>query len=269
MTKRGNGWRWLITVVLVGVILYCGAQILMIVDQYRREATLHQELLRYRPDSAASATTVETQPHSGALSTQALNSIEQPRPLNQGILDLRARNADVVGWLTILGTVIDYPFVQAADNNHYLARDINGDSSAAGTLFLDCRNDRAFSDFSTIIYGHHMKNGSMFGQLARFIDEAFFTEHRDGTIWLEDRAFSLEIFACMLISADNEVIYQTLQLERRAQGLFFDYVAQNAQRYREIGLEPGDLLVTLSTCAYDFSNARYVVIARMTEENQA
>lgn len=276
MKKQKTGWKmvvkWAATVALGGVIVYCGLQIETILGNYRQEAKLHEELLVYKPEAAASPATEDKV---GMETPSAYSSKPTPPPkqknarqrqANQSILDLRKRNADVVGWISVPGTEIEYPFVQANDNSHYLGRNIDGKYAAAGTVFLDYRCNPQFLSFNHYLYGHHMKNGSMFGTLNRFDQASFFDDHPSATLYLDDRTHELEIFAYMVVTSDNAMIYDTVDMKAEAQAEYFNYIAQNARRYRDIGLASGDRIVTLSTCAYEFNDARMVLLARIMRE---
>jgi len=178
--------------------------------------------------------------------------------VNQGVIDLQAKYPDVVGWLTVPGTKIDYPFVWYEDNDYYLRRDLNGDHATAGTLFMDYRCEKDFSSPNTIIYGHHMKNGSMFGTLKAFAGKEFFDAHTQGTVYLPRETLTLEFFAYLVVKHTDSEIYSAQPGEG-----YLDYVRQNARQYRDIGLTGGDKIVTLSTCSYEFQNARMVLLARV------
>ena len=182
---------------------------------------------------------------------------------------LRARNAQVVGWLTIPGTAVDYPFVQGRDNEVYLDRDFDGDPAAAGTLFLDARSDAAFGDFNTLLYGHNMKNGSMFGELDRFSGEAFFAEHQEAMLYLADARYTLDIVAFLFVTADNAMMYDTLRLAPASRAQYLAYVAKNARRCRDLGLTEEDRFVTLSTCTRGARDVRSVLIARIRRAPEA
>ena len=185
----------------------------------------------------------------------------KPEPevtVNQSVIDLQAKYPGVVGWLTVPGTNIDYPFVWHGDNDYYLRRDLDGNGAQAGTLFMDCRCDKDFMSRNTIIYGHHMKNGSMFGTLKRFADKDFFDANTRGTIFLPYETLTLEFFAYLVVKHTDEVIYGV----EPGEGCF-DYVKQNAKHYREIQLTGMDKIVTLSTCSYEFTNARMVLLAKI------
>jgi len=220
----------------IGTILYSGYRIWLIQTDYKKEADMHGAVMKYRPNPSDDTF------------------------LNQSIIELQKKYPDAVGWLTVPNTNIDYPFVQGKDNAYYLRRDINGDYALAGTIFMDYRCDRGFTSSNTIIYGHHMKNGSMFGTLKAFADKEFFDANRSGFIYLPHETLTLEFFAYMVIDpAAEKEIYSP---ERS--GTYIEYVKQNARHSRDASLADSDRVVTLSTCAYEFDNARMVLLAWAT-----
>ena len=226
--------------------------------EYSRADEIQNEMLVYKPTPAVETSAAPPVPDQ----TPGI----PPRRVNQEILDAQKQiNSDIVGWLTIPNTNIDYLFVQASDDNFYLRRDLNKRQASAGSIFMDSRNSSDFSDFNTILYGHNMKNGSMFHNLRKFADKDFFDGNRTGTIFLADRVFSLQIFAYLVTGADNAEIYQTVIITNPEKEDFFDYIRDHARQYRDIGLTAQDRIVTLSTCAYEYDDARMVLLAQLVE----
>ncbi|MCL2106415.1 MAG: class B sortase [Oscillospiraceae bacterium] len=221
-----------LALLLVGVMLYSGWRAWNAYGDYRAEAEMHGAVMEYKP--------------------------QNDEIINQSVIDLQAKYPDVAGWLTIPGTKIDYPFVWYEDNDYYLRRDLNGDYALAGTLFLDFRCEKDFTSPNTIIYGHHMKNGSMFGTLKSFADKAFFDANTQGTIYLPRETLTLEFFAYMVVKATDQEIYSVEPSEN-----WLGYVRQNARQFRDIGLADADQIITLSTCSYEFDNARMVLLAKI------
>ena len=263
--------RAALIVLLTGVFCLSGFKLFQMSEGYIREAKLKDGISAYHP--AASNDNQPMQPDSSesaltiSISSTSQNSSEatppdtRPPAANQYIIDLQNEiNRDVVGWLTIPGTKIDYPFVKGADNDYYVNRDLFGEDAPAGTIFIDERNAADLSDFNTILYGHNMKNGMMFGGLPLYSDEWYFNDHNAGTLYLVYGTYHMEIFAYMVVRSDDEVIYGT----DADSGAFFGYVRENARYFREPAAT--DKVVTLSACAYEFDSARVVVIASVSQE---
>ncbi|MDR3206901.1 MAG: class B sortase [Oscillospiraceae bacterium] len=257
--QRRPLFRFLLILCLLVVLFYSAYQIITIQGRYQAEASLHSDLLSFKPTD-----TPVTDPPLPDASARPASS---PRPVfHPEIAALRALNSDVVGWITVEGTAIDYPFVKDPDNTFYLHRDIYKNEAYAGTVFMDYRCEADFSSFNTILYGHHMKNGSMFHDLSLFAEDDFFAAHRTGTILLEDKDYRLEVFACLVIRPDDPMIYRASGWENVPQADYLAYVQRLAVSFRDPGLVLGDRVVTLSTCAYVFEGARTVVLARLVED---
>jgi len=108
---------------------------------------------------------------------------EQYKPIDtdtRSFAELKEINTDVIGWISVYGTNIDYPLVQTEDNETYVNTSITGEKVLSGSIFLDYRNRPDFSDFNSIIYGHHMDRALMFGDIGEFQDEEYFKERRYG-----------------------------------------------------------------------------------------
>lgn len=246
--------RMALTVPLAAVILFSGLQLWNINRRYRAEAEIHRFMLSFKP---AAVVPEALQTHTEGMPAKV--SFEESPVHHAGIAELRELNEDVIGWLTIDGTAIDYPFTRGDDNDFYLRRDINKDTAYAGTVFMDYRNQADFSDLNTILYGHNMKNGSMFHHLTKFGDKEFFNSHTTATIYLENENIPLEIFAYMILPPiDLADIGYGMPLAHHV-----DYLRAHAQIWRNIEISANDRLVTLSTCSYEFNDARTVVVAKI------
>lgn len=182
--------------------------------------------------------------------------------------ELLAVNPDVCAWVTIDNTNVDFPVLQGETNLTYINTDVYGKFALAGSIFLDSRNDREFRDTYSLLYGHHMANGNMFGDLDKFQEEAFFRENKTGTLILPDRTYNLEIYACMLVPASEEMIFDPLQHQDDINHLL-DYVEQEALYYdadtvTELRQTTGDTqILALSTCSSEFTDARTIILTEM------
>lgn len=97
--------------------------------------------------------------------------------------DLVNQNPEVFGWLTVKGTKIDYPLLQADNNSKYVNTDVYGNFSLSGSIFLDYKNEKDFTNMNNILYGHHMQKGKMFGQLDLFKNKKYFEKHKTGKLF--------------------------------------------------------------------------------------
>lgn len=176
--------------------------------------------------------------------------------------ELRALNPEVFGWLTINDTHIDYPLVQGENNTKYVNTDVEGNFSLSGSIFLDAQNNKNFSDFNNIIYGHHMEKDAMFGELDNFDDEIYFQEHKNGKLYYDDAWHSVEFFAFVHADAYDKTLYNT-ELQSEGQTDYLSYLRQNATVFDELSFEDTDHYVTLSTCSSSSTNGRYLLIGRI------
>ena len=243
--KKKRLFKTLLSVLLSGIMLFSGYQLYQIYCDYAAEKAIHDMAMKYKPE--------DTAPSDGEPKEEIIN---------QSILDFQAKYPDVVGWLTIDGTNIDYPFVWYSDNAFYLRRDLEKKYATAGTLFMETRCNRDFSSQNTIIYGHHMKSGSMFGTLKSFNNKEFFDSNRTGTIYLANNTLQLEIFAFVVMESDDAQIYKT-RFESGDGAAYIEHLRKNARYFRETEHSETDRFVTLSTCNYEFKNARMAVIGRI------
>ena len=175
---------------------------------------------------------------------------------------LKKINPEVVGWMYYEDTVIDYPVVKGADNDKYLYTMFDGTYSGFGTLFVDAVTEEPFKQFNTIVYGHHMKNGSMFAQLERLKSSDYCEEHPRLELITPEGKFHLEIYAFLNQPADSN-IYTTNIQDIGGREVYLKTVDQLASYTTDVAVEPTDRLVILSTCAYEYKDARYMVICKM------
>ncbi|MGL6197581.1 MAG: class B sortase [Lachnospiraceae bacterium] len=178
--------------------------------------------------------------------------------------ELQQINPDAFGWLTIYGTNIDYPLVQGESNDTYLNTSVTGENVLSGSIFLDCRNQRDFSDFNSIIYGHHMDKQVMFGELDQFVDDTFFAEHQYGELYYNGAVHGLEFFAFLETDAYNSKIYSPAVAEAEDQEEYISSLWQQASQLREISVLPSDHIVLLSTCASLETNGRYILVGKIS-----
>lgn len=179
--------------------------------------------------------------------------------------ELEKINPDVFAWVTVYGTNIDYPVTHYTDNDKYINTDAKGEFALHGCPFLDCNNKRDFSDLNNIIYGHHMEQNMMFGDLDLFLAKRFFQTHRYGNLYYGGGHHGLEIFAVIEADAYDFTIYDT-QVTSDNQDAYIDHIYDTAKFSRDISLKKGDHVVLLSTCAGGLTNLRYIVAAKICDK---
>ena len=117
---------------------------------------------------------------------------------------LRQQNPDVLGWILIPGTRVSYPVVQGTDNSYYLDHTWRGGKNSVGAIFMECRNSSDLSDFNTIVYGHRMRNGSMFASLKYYESQSYWAQHPCVYITDDRGSYTYEIFAAYEVSTEGE-----------------------------------------------------------------
>lgn len=187
--------------------------------------------------------------------------------------ELRAVNPDVCAWITIDNTNIDYPVLHGATNLTYINTDVYGNFSLAGSIFLDSRNSGDFSDPYSLIYGHHMDKGQMFGDLDLFKSKSFFDANRTGTLLTPGKVYKLDIFACFIINAAEDKIFDPLYWNSDIKKIV-DYAQSEAMFVRsdavaQLRNTASPQVLALSTCSTEFSNARTILLASMTLKSTA
>ncbi len=194
----------------------------------------------------------------------AAGSEEQPA-IKTGSMDfsyLKLINEDVVAWLMADGLPIDLPVVQGKDNDYYLTRLFDHQYNRLGTLFVDANNQSDFSDKNTAIYGHNMNDGSMFASLIDYQSQEFYESFPVLNLFTPTGDYRIELFAGQVANGDNAFIRFSFQDDID----FMNYVDQlklNSTFDSPVDLSPEDQMITLSTCAYYFENARYVVYGKL------
>ena len=180
--------------------------------------------------------------------------------------ELQAMNSDVMGWLTIYGTSIDYPLVKAQkDNFTYLSKNAEGEWESSGSIYVDYQNDAHFQDFNTIIHGHHMAEHKMFGDLDLFVKADYFNEHQYANLFFDGVNHGLEIFAVMTIDAYHPVASSPNIQDPAAKQDLLNSILNEAVQKREIGVTTNDHIIVMTTCNLSETNGRYTLVAKLLD----
>ena len=174
---------------------------------------------------------------------------------------LKQVNGDIIGWILFDNNGISYPVLQGKDNEEYLYRLADGTKSKAGSIFMDAACSPDFSDAHTIIYGHNMKNLSMFGKLKWYrTKRGYYENNRYFTIYTPDRVLRYEIFSWYEANADDMVY----QVGFQPDGFFLTFIekmVKRSSRNTGVTVDENDKIVTLSTCSAN--GKRFVVHGKL------
>lgn len=185
---------------------------------------------------------------------------------NPTLKDLKKLNPDVKAWIQVPKTNIDYPVVQGQDDMEYINKNVYGEFELSGAIFLSCLNKDDFSDPYNLVYGHNMKNGGMFADVADFTNKEYFETHQKGKLYLTDATRKIRFFACMKVTAADAKIYHPDGYRKENLKDLLDYIQANAIQYRDVKMSDEDSLIALSTCSEAETNGRVVLIGKLERE---
>ncbi|MDR0861533.1 MAG: class B sortase [Oscillospiraceae bacterium] len=177
-------------------------------------------------------------------------------------------NPDFVAWLSATGTNINYPVVQGSDNEYYLDHLFTGKSNKMGALFVDYRNKSNFRDLNTIIYGHNMRNHSMFWTLTRYKAQSYYNSHPTMRIMTNRGNYTLELFAGYVADPSEDA----WRIYFKSGEDYLDWIANAKARSSfksDVVIGANDHIVTLSTCSYEFNDARYIVYGKLVPQSDS
>lgn len=244
-----NGALNVITVCLIGIILVSGYKIGKTMWEYQVAKSAYTNI-------SEKTAKVDPKQFTGVVDWKALKKV----------------NPDVQGWLYQKGTVINYPVVQGTDNDTYLHTRFDKQWSGGGTLFVDSRMEKDFRGFNSIIYGHHMKDGSMFRSIRGYTKEdGYYDKHKTLELATPHGNYHLVVFSAFITKATDEDTYKMTYDEAEKQA-YIDRAWERSElpiTRDSVDVTKNDRLVTLSTCAYDYEEARYIVMCKMVPWTKA
>lgn len=231
------------------VFLFSMGSALRILLEYRAIDALYEE-------SAAEYTRVITE--DSPLEESEEDEEESAVPITVDFAKLREINEDVVGWIYCEGTRINYPVVQRKDNNYYLNHNYRGETDRAGSIFVEAKNTMNFADSNTIIHGHHMKNGAMFATLSNWSDQAYYEEHPVMWLLTPEQDYQIVLFSGYTTKAVSDA-YRIFRADCPEFEEYLETAKAHSDFSADVETDSGEKFVALSTCEYNFENARYVL----------
>lgn len=234
--------------------------------EYAKGDAAYQQVRLLRESSGPSADQAGT-----SLETVGKASSEEKQEEQTNGVDftsLEKINPDVVGWLAAEGTEIDYPVVRGKDNDFYLRHLFTGERNKLGSIFMDYRNYGDFSDKNTIIYGHNMKDGSMFSSLTKYKDQHYYDNFPTMLFYTPVGNFTIELFAGIVVDGNYESVRFDFKDDHDFQS-YIDSLKKKSTFESNTIVKADDRIVTLCTCSYEFNNARYALYGKLTPIRQS
>lgn len=256
-------WRFTAVVLLLAAVLCGGLAVKSKIEKERTNARYQQMRQTMKLE--------ETEEEEKIMQTsETEESTEKELVIPVDFKSLKKINPEIYAWITIPGTAIDYPVVQSGeDDTKYLTLTAEGEESVAGSIFSEKQNAKDFSDVHTVLYGHNMKDGTMFADLHKFEEEEFFNGHRTVVIYTPDAIRYYRIFAAYLY--DNRHLLQSFDCSDAE--VFEAYIKsimeqRNLYAYidRDTEIQTSDRILTLSTCHSMGPEYRYLLQAVLIKE---
>lgn len=169
--------------ILLSSLIYCVFEICQIYKEEKNTADIKEELIEL---------------------IDIPENIEEESPFSVNFSELQKINPDIVGWILIDGTQINYPIVQGKDNSYYLNHSYDKKWSGFGSIFMDYSSSKNFSDYNTFIYGHHTKNGSMFGEIYKYMNKSFYEEHPTFKLYTPDGNYNVKVFSSYVADTESD-----------------------------------------------------------------
>lgn len=188
---------------------------------------------------------------------------EECSPIIVDFDGLLERNNEVCGWLYSPGTVISYPVVQTENNSKYLHKDIDLNYSSYGMIFAEANSEQNFNNDNNVLYGHHMNDGSMFASIVNYARQNYYEKHPVIYLNTPEINYRVDIFAAFLTDMYSDVYIPNFLTDKEMQ-TWLDAAAEQSAIETDVTVVPGDKILTMSTCTYEYDTARYVVLGKMT-----
>lgn len=194
----------------------------------------------------------------------AVYDADSSKSVDERFLSLQKKNPDIIGWIHVFDTHINYPMLQGKTNQTYINLDPLRKFSLSGSIFLDSYTSKDFSEFSNVIYGHHMDQEKMFGDLDLYAKESYAKDHDKGNLYYEGAFHGFDVVSFVETSAYDSVIYSHYRADSPNKQKLIDYIHEKGQ-YQLREISTNDKLALFSTCA-DGTDNRYIVVVKINDK---
>lgn len=278
MNNKKTFWRTILVISLIGCIC-CLGFVIWYLYQDAQSQKQYEELQEtvveeVTPEPTEAENLEQTYENGDAEGTEAALPddifLDMQNPID--FEKLQEINTDIYAWIRISDTPIDYPIAQReGDDTYYLHHDMYGESRFAGCIYTEDCNSKDFTDPNTVIYGHNMKNGSMFKGLHKFADSTFFEEHPYIYIYTPDHVLAYKVFAAYTYD-DRHIINSFDFTDKEVFAEYLDDIfhvrAMDANIREDVSVTADDRIITLETCVGGDSDARYLVQAVLIKDGK-
>lgn len=249
--------RKVINIILVAIIIVCLSIIGYKYYNYNKDDKLNSEIQDLQPviNEASDLDNNSSGENDGQDQSKEGNYVNSANEE-----ELKSINSDYKMWIQIENTNINYPVVQGSDNDYYLKHNFRKESNISGTVFVESAND-IDNDKNIILYGHNMRNGTMFNNITNYKEESFFNEDNKISIIMNNTLYEYEVFS-VYVKNVSEV---NLAIGFANEDEFINYAYNEADESlykKDVDFSAEDNLITLVTCSYEFTDARTIVVAR-------
>ena len=258
--KQSRALYYVILLVLLGVLVFSAVKIISYFKQQSDAANVQQEISDNYITPGTSTDGDNTDDTQKDNDKDKATKTPDDETINVDFDKMVADYPDVVGYIYCANTNLKNPIQYGKGNDYYLTHDSKGNTNNNGSIFVEQVNSGSFSDNNTIIYGHNMKSGMMFADLTKYKDKSYYSSHPYIYIYTPSQNYRLDLYAGFVCEHDDEVYATSLTQDQ------LKAMAAKSTFTSNIGTPTGKT-VTLSTCSYEFDNARYVVVGALNPVN--
>ena len=255
----------LIIIFLLSVMVFCAVKIVSYYMQGSKSKDINNSLINeyveFSPSVPEESQSTESASSSPSQSVTPKPYYQAAVPKSINFKSLKEKNNEVIGWIFNKNGVINYPVMQTNDNAYYLDHLIDGRKNANGSIFADFENSPDFTDYNTFIYGHSMKNGTMFATLLRYRNQDYYNAYPLFYLYTPNGDYTIEIFSAYQTTS-NDTVYTFCKTKEQFAS-YLEHLKKSSKIVTDVTVTDTDRVVVLSTCAYTSDQARFVVIGKL------